>query len=130
MNCGLNLIAPIVAAHPHHAVSRLAPLVQNADYVSASQIYLDARQQRPTDADVASPGFLQEALATGIHPPDCDSKIGLPARFTTAIYPAKNSHISFFTVTPCAGGVKITASVFPARMRCESSVVEFSRIGQ
>jgi hypothetical protein len=42
MNCGLNLIATIVAAHPDHAVSRLTSLVQNPDNIPASQIYLDA----------------------------------------------------------------------------------------
>jgi hypothetical protein len=130
MNCGLNLVAPIVAAHPHHAVSRFATLVQNPNHVSTSQIYIDARQQRPTDADVASPGFLQEAFASGIHPPDCDGKIGLPARFIAAIHPAKNSHISFFTVTPCPGSVKITTSAFPARMRRESSVMEIPELGR
>jgi hypothetical protein len=44
MNCGLNFIAPIVAAYQHHAVSRLAPLVQNPDDIAASQIDLDAGQ--------------------------------------------------------------------------------------
>src|SRR5436305_14955693 len=95
MNCGLNLVAPIVEAHPYHAVSRRAPLVQNPNDVPAPQIYLDARKQRPTDADVASPGLLQEAFASSIHPPKGDGKVGLPARFTTAIHPAKNSHIRF-----------------------------------
>jgi hypothetical protein len=129
MNRGLNLISAIVAAHPDHAVSRFASLVQNSNDVAASQIYLDARQQRPADADVASPGFLQEAFATGIHPPHCDGKVGLPARFTTAIHPAKNSHISFFTVTPRTGGVKITTSASPARTPRENSVMGICELG-
>src|SRR5438309_5642229 len=104
----LDLVSHIVVAYPHHSITCLPTLVQQANDVPASQIGFNPRQEGSIEADVANLYFFQKALTSGINSPDSHCKISVGARFTAAVNTMKDSHNSLFTLSSSSSGVKIT----------------------
>jgi len=98
MDGGLNLVATVIEANPHDAITCLPAAVQHPDDIPRSQIGLYPRQEGSVEADVANLYFLQEALTSRINSPDSHCKVSVGARFTAAVNVTKDSHISLFTL--------------------------------
>jgi hypothetical protein len=98
MDRDLHLFPVTAIANPNDPEARLSFSAEDADHVARPHICVQARQQRPTKADITGVGFLQESFPLGIDAPDQERQLDGPAAFATAIEGAKDFHDSPFTV--------------------------------
>src|SRR5271169_4262332 len=85
MDRSLHFVAGSTLTDPHHTVAGLLASVENSNHIAGAELGVKARQQRPTQADLAGVGFLQEAVAPRVYAPNRESKVNIGTRLAPAV---------------------------------------------
>jgi hypothetical protein len=86
MHRGLHLVAGSTVADPYDSVTSLLSSIENSNHIAGAEFGIESHQQGPTEADVASAGFLQEAVSPRVYAPDGEPEVEIGARFAPAIF--------------------------------------------